>query len=119
MKKRINDLVGEIVKHKKFGRCEVLKIVNDDQGKIVCKVIETGEIKTLVFCKQFFDEVSKFETKEITIKVAKKQIHKEVDYKKYRDHPLIKEIDRKESGYLFESRRIDDEDNDDEEDYEE
>lgn len=99
MKKALNDLMGEIVKHKKFGRCEVIKVISGDEGKIMCKILESGDIKTLVFSKQFFNNVSDYETKNIELKAIKKQKHKEIDYKKYRNHPLVKEIDRKEFGY--------------------
>lgn len=101
MKKELNNLVGEIVKHKKFGRCEVVRVLNGEEGKIICKILDSGETKTLVFSKQFFMNISSYETKDILIKAKRKQLHKEVDYKKYRNHPLIKEIDRKEFGYVY------------------
>jgi hypothetical protein len=99
MKKDLSNLVGEIVQHKKFGSCEVIKVVNGEEGKIMCKILDSGESKTLVFSKQFFNNVSDYETKNIELKPIKKQKHKEVNYLKYRNHPLVKEIDRKEFGY--------------------
>lgn len=99
MKKELNNLVGEIVSHKKFGKCEVIKVINGEEGKIMCKIIESNEIKTLVFSKQFFNNVSDYETINIELKPIKKQKHKEINYMKYRNHPLVKEIDRKEFGY--------------------
>lgn len=102
MKKDLNNLVGEIVVHKKFGKCEVTKVINGEEGKIMCRVLESGDSKTLVFSKQFFNNVSDYETKNIELKPIKKQKHKEVDYKKYRNHPLVKEIDRREFGYKAE-----------------
>jgi hypothetical protein len=115
MKKVLNNLVGEIVKHKKFGRCEVIKVINGDEGKIMCKILESGDTKTLVFSKQFFNTVSDYKTKNVELKPIKKQIHKEVNYMKYRNHPLVKEIDRKEFGYKAMPVMVNDSDEENEE----
>lgn len=100
-KRDLSNLLGQEIEHKKLGLCEVLEVVNIDEGKFVGKVVATGEVKKLIFSNQFFNNVDDYLT--VNVKVAKKvepsPVHKKVDLDKYRNHPLVKKIDQQESGY--------------------
>lgn len=117
MKKRdIVEVEGSTLTHKKLGLCEVLKVIDYKEGTLSCKVLETGLTKTLIFDSKYFENVSDFQTVKLNIvnKPSKNKVHKEVNYKKYRDHPFVKEIDRREAGIKFVLKG--EEDNDDTDD---
>ncbi|QMS85416.1 hypothetical protein [Candidatus Xianfuyuplasma coldseepsis] len=101
IKRGLYDLLGKTIEHKKFGLCEVLEVVQPDEGKFIGKIVDTNETKKFVFSTQFFNNINDFET--VNVKVAKKatpsRVHKKVDLDKYRNHPLVKKIDQQEGGY--------------------
>ena len=78
----------------------MIKVLDCKEGKLLCKVLNTGQAKKLIFSAQYFDDVSEYKTikTHLIIKDIKTQIHREVNYKKYREHPLVKDIDRRETG---------------------
>lgn len=100
MKRNICDLLGQEITHKKFGSCEVVEIIDSASFKFKALIKETGDLKTLIFSTKFFDVEGEFESAEFadTERVKKFRPSKPVDYSKYRNHPLVKEIDRREAG---------------------
>lgn len=101
IKRGLHDLLGKTIEHRKFGLCQVLEVVQPEEGKFIGKIIDTNDIKKFVFSTQFFLNIDDFET--VHVKVAKKatpsRVHKKVDLDKYRNHPLVKKIDQQEGGY--------------------
>lgn len=110
-KRSLQYLVGQVVDHKKLGPCEVLEVISEEEGKILCKVAGTGETKRLIFSSQFFDNVDDFVTVNVSVqkKAAAQKVHKKVDLDKYRNHPLVKKIDQQEGGYRARTLYDDDE----------
>lgn len=100
-KRPLSDAIGQTVTHKRLGPCLVHTIVAEQEGKIKAKVLATQEDKVLIFSKQFFEGIDDFATVDVSVKPKRpaKKVHKEVDLSKYRNHPLVKEIDAKEKGY--------------------
>lgn len=100
-KRPVREALGQTVAHKRLGPCVIDSIVAEQEGKIKVKVLSSNEEKILLFSSQFFDGIDDFETVQIPVKPKrpKKNIHRQVDMSKYRNHPLVKEIDAKEKGY--------------------
>ena len=103
MKKRqLLDLVGSTLEHKKFGMVEVVGVEDEASGKISCKVLATNDIKKLIFTRSFFEVIDEFN--DVPFQKQKtsnqKKFHKDIDYSKYRNHPLVKDIDKREGIYL-------------------
>ena len=113
MRKGLKDLVGHTIEHKVFGNCEVLEIINEKEGKFIGKVERDNAVKKLVFSAQYFVGLDEFKTVKIEVKkpVEQKREYKKVDLSKYRNHPLVKEIDRKEAK-IKKLLTLDDEDDD-------
>ena len=99
-KNTIDNLIGCIVNHKKLGQCEVIEVTNSVEGKFVAKVLKTNEVKKFIFSTTFFDNIDDYESVYVApiVKKEKRVIYKEVNYEKNRNHPLVKEIDRREAG---------------------
>jgi hypothetical protein len=97
--KSIKDLYGLEIEHRSLGLIEVVEITDEDQGKFVGRLKLSGEIKKFILNSRFFNNVEDYQTKEIKInkKIDKTRKYKKVDLDKYRKHPLVKEIDSKES----------------------
>jgi hypothetical protein len=96
--KTISDLLGKEVEHKSLGFIEVVEVTDESEGKFVGRLRLTGEIKKFILSQKFFNNVDEYHTKEIKVpKKPEKRMYKKVDLKKYREHPLVKEIDAKES----------------------
>ena len=93
------NLKGTIIEHKVFGPCEIVDITSPDEGKFLGKVIKTNESKKFIFSNQFFRNIEEFETVEVEVKrtISRKRPKRKVDLSKYRNHPLVKEIDGKEA----------------------
>ncbi len=100
MKKTIKDLVGDIITHTKYGPCKVIEVTNLEESKFKGMIVETGEYKQFVFNTKFFAVKGEFEFSKIELakKVVHHRPHKPIDYNKHRNHPLVKEIDRREAG---------------------
>jgi len=100
-KKGLNELIGVVLEHKTLGPCEVVEVHNAAEGKFTGKVVATGEMKRLVFASQFFLNVDEYDTVEVKVQKKNNQqrVHKKVDLDKYRNHPLVKQIDKQEAGY--------------------
>lgn len=100
MPKTISDLVGSVITHNKYGECHVIEVTDKDSFRFRGQIISTGEIKQFVFSTNFFTVSEEVESAKIkpTIKNQKVVQYKPVDYKKHRNHPLVKEIDRREAG---------------------
>lgn len=100
MKKTIKDLVGDIITHTKYGACKVVEVTNLEECKFKGMIMETGELKQFVFSTKFFKVKGEFEFSKIELakKVVHHRPHKPIDYNKHRNHPLVKEIDRREAG---------------------
>lgn len=100
MSKYISDLVGSTITHIKYGECQVIEVTDKDSFKFNAKVISSGEIKKFVFSTQFFSVEGDFASAKIkpAPKLNKDKKYKPVDYNKYRNHPWVKEIERRESG---------------------
>lgn len=117
MSKSICDLVGSTITHKKYGECQVIEITDKESFKFSAKIISSGEIKQFIFSTQFFSVKGDYESAKIVpvAKLQKERKYKPVDYEKYRNHPLVKEIDKKESKKpisLYSSSLTDDDDDD-------
>ena len=108
-------LVGRFLNHTKYGNIIVKEVLSAKEDKIRGIIESTGEEKTFVLSSNYFSDPKgimfkkKFEEKPV-----RKKVKVEVDYKKYRNHPLVKQIDKKEnySSKLY-TTRIDDESNED------
>jgi len=100
-KRPLVEAIGQTVTHKRLGPCLVHTIVAEPEGKVRVKVIASNEDKVVIFSPQFFEGVEEFQTVDVAVKPKRpqKKVHKEVDLSKYRNHPLVKEIDAKEKGY--------------------
>jgi len=100
-KRPLSEAIGQTVTHKRLGPCIVDMIVAEQEGKVRVKVLDSNEDKVLIFSSQFFEGVDEFETVDVAVKSKRpqKKVHREVDLSKYRNHPLVKEIDAKEKGY--------------------
>ncbi len=97
MRKGLTDLIGQKIEHKIFGECEIVEIDDISQGKFTGKVLGENTLKKFIFSSQYFNNVDEYET--VQVKVKRKSTprkYKEVDYSKYRNHPLVKEIEKKE-----------------------
>jgi hypothetical protein len=101
MKKPLKEAVGKTFNHKRLGKCLIDSVVNEVEGKIKIIVTETKEEKILIFAPQFFDGIDEYQTVNVSVKPKKvqKKVHRPVNLDKYRNHPLVKEIDAKEKGY--------------------
>ncbi len=101
MKRPLHEAVGMTVNHKRLGPCYIEEVVNEEEGKVKTIILNNNEEKVLIFSPQFFDGIDDFKTVEIKLPVQKpkKKVHKRVDLRKYRNHPLVKEIEAKEKGY--------------------
>lgn len=97
--KTIVDLLGKEVEHKSLGLIEVVEVTDEDEGKFVGRLKLTGEVKKFIINQRFFNNVEDIHTKEIKVgkKHQKRSTYRKVDLNKYRQHPLVKEIDAKES----------------------
>ena len=99
MKKSIVELVGSVMNHKKFGPCEIIEINDLEACKVTSRIVSTNEIKNLILSSQFFDGLQGYIPANVVLaKKPVKVVHREVDYAKHRNHPLVKEIDRREAG---------------------
>lgn len=100
-KRPVSEAIGQTVAHKRLGPCLVHSIVAEQEGKVKVKVLDSNEEKVLIFSPQFFEDIEDYDTVQVAIKPKrpKKRVHREVDMKKYRNHPLVKEIEAKEKGY--------------------
>jgi|GEM_PF-1294237 hypothetical protein len=101
MKRPLHEAVGMTVHHKRLGPCYIREVVNKEEGKVKTIILNNNEEKVLIFSPQFFDGIDDFETVEVKVRIQKpkKKVHKRVDLSKYRNHPLVKEIEAKEKGY--------------------
>ena len=101
-KREIATLLNTMVEHKHFGQCKVIDIIDQVSGKIVIELAKSKEIKKVVFSKQYFYCIDDYKTVDHEIKntISKKRVYKKTDVKKYRNHPLVQEINRKEDVYL-------------------
>ena len=115
MKKNLYDLVGKEVKHRKYGKCQVVEVVDLKEFKISIKVFEDSAIKKVLFSSNYFEGIDDYESLVLPEYVKKdKRVHKKPDINKYRRHPLVKSIDAKERGIRVvseETEKKDDEDN--------
>ncbi|PAT00967.1 hypothetical protein CI105_09140 [Candidatus Izimaplasma bacterium ZiA1] len=108
-------LVGRYLYHTIFGNIYVKEVLSAKEDKIRGVVESSGEEKTFVISSNYFSDPNgtmfkkKFEEKPV-----RKKVKAEIDYKKYRNHPLVKQIDKKEnySSKLY-TTRIDEDSNDD------
>ena len=100
MSKKISDLIGSVINHKKYGECLVMEVTDVENYKFRAKILSTNEVKPFVFSTQFFTVEGKVKSANVQpmYKPKEKRQYKPVDYNKYRNHPLVKEIDRRESG---------------------
>lgn len=101
MKKRLNDLMGCTIEHKFFGSCKIVEINDVECGKITVEVLKDNVLKKVIFSSQYFNDLDDYNTIQVTVKKPKNPLrkYKEVDYRKHRNHPLVKEIERREMGY--------------------
>jgi hypothetical protein len=95
----VNELLGATIRHKVFGPCEIVDITNADEGKFVGKVKETNELKKFIFSKQFFVDIDNYDTVEFVVKsnARRTRAYRKADLSKYRNHPLVKELEKKET----------------------
>jgi len=109
-KKGISELLGQTIRHRKLGELEVIEICNEEECKFYGRIAETSEIKKFILSTQFFKGVSAFKTVEIKPQRSANQSnrHKKVNLNKYRNHPLVKEIDKNEKKKKSEESFIDD-----------
>lgn len=97
--KSINDLLGKEVEHKSLGKVEVVEITDEEKGKFVGRLQMTGEVKKFILNQRFFYHIEEYQTADVKITktLDKTRTYKKVDLNKYREHPLVKEIDAKEN----------------------
>lgn len=95
----VNNLKGTVINHKVFGPCEIIDITNAEEGKFVGKVQETNELKKFIFSTQFFLDIEDYDTVEYIVKSSRRnaRAYKKADLSKYRNHPLVKEVENKEN----------------------
>ena len=98
-KRGLTELIGATITHKTLGVCEIIEVVSIEDGKFIGKIQSTGEVKKLIFSNQFFTDVDDFETVNVSVqkKPGTKRIRRKVDLDKYRNHPLVKEIEKQEN----------------------
>jgi hypothetical protein len=119
----LGELVGNVITHSKVGACEVLQVLDVNTAKASLRILDTNEVKTFVISPQFFTGVEDYKT-NVSVKTPVKKtkhIHRKVDLDKYRNHPLVKQIDQQESKRLramVEAPVIDTDDDDDSEEVE-
>lgn len=101
MKQSISDLIGQTVQHKVFGNCLVLEVVDAENGKFTGKVLQDDVVKKFIFSAQFFKNVESYLTVDVVYKKPhdKTKKYKELDSKKFRNHPFVKAIDNREAKY--------------------
>lgn len=97
-KKNISYHWNQVVIHKKLGKVLVKEITSSEEGKFVGEILSTNETKKFVFSSQFFEigfDDTSYDVKVNTL--YKPQRKKERNYAKYRNHPLVKDIEYKEN----------------------
>lgn len=97
-KRDLIELQGTVITHNRVGACEVLEILHSQTGKAKVRIVDTNEVKTFVISTQFFSGIDDFNTPRVMKTPVKKtkHIHRKVDLDKYRNHPLVKQIDQQE-----------------------
>ena len=105
----ITSLINQVIVHKKYGPCLVIEVVSANEGKFVARLEQTGEVKKFILNPNFFENVEGYVVKEIKAPKTndRSRHYKKVDLDKYRKHPLIQEIDKREK--KIKSPSIDDE----------
>ena len=115
-KKNISSHWNQIVIHKKLGKIKVKEVISNDDGKFVGKVLSSNEEKKFIFSSQFFVIDENDTSYEVKVnKMYKPQRKKERDYRKYRNHPLVKDIEYKENHIRVIKEEPQDETNEDKE----
>ena len=96
MKKSLQDLIGHKIEHVIFGDCEVIEVVNLEEGKFLGKIVNENVIKTLIFSKNYYKNIEDYESIELPIyRKRQKRVYRQVDSTKFRNHPFVKAIDWK------------------------
>jgi hypothetical protein len=100
-KRPLSDAIGLTVTHKRLGPCRIDAIVAEPDYKVKVNILSSNEEKVVIFSPQFFEGIDDFEAVDVAVKPRrpKKKVHRLVDMNKYRNHPLVKEIEAKEKGY--------------------
>lgn len=115
----VDDLIGKVINHKKYGLCTVDKVVDTKANKASCTILESSEVKVFVISTQFFSDLDDLDDDNVVKPkpLKPKREYRKPDLQKYRSNPLVKEIDRKEMRYYkFLARNMgqdEDEDDDD------
>ena len=106
MGKELDKYLNQVVKHKKFGKCKVLNIIDYSTGSIKCELQDTKEVKTLILSSKFFENV----TEDYYVDHSKKSVsltskRKLNQYKRPRSGSsnLVKKIDREEREKEFDN----------------
>ncbi len=97
MQRNMYDLVGKELKHKKFGMCQVVDVIDLKEYKILIKILEDSTMKKVLFSSNYFEGIEDYESLVLQEYVKKeKREYKKPDLGKYRRHSLVKAIDAKE-----------------------
>lgn len=96
-KKGLNDYLHQSIRHRVLGDIVVKEITSLDEGKFIGEVQDTKDLKRFIFSNKFFISEEEIEWADVELHEAYKGQHKKQrDYSKIRNHPFVKEIDRRD-----------------------
>ena len=116
-KQKAASFIGKTLNHKKYGDIYIQEFTSVAEDKFLGVIVETNELKKFVLSRQFFEgpETIGLPHHEELKVVKRTTVKKPYNYEKYRNHPLVKEIDKKEANLynkIYNTVIVDEEDDD-------
>jgi hypothetical protein len=109
-KKTLVDMVDQTIQHKIHGNVVIKEVISTNDYTFWGEVQSSNELKRFVFSDRFFQSSEDVKWKKLEDQATyKPQKKKPRDYDKYRNHPLVKEIDRREMRLRMQLLEADDE----------